>query len=732
MSRKASDASSSHSPTPHRRSQGLRAYHSDISLAPGGPSATKLSRAASNASYGSDSSLHRSHSLIDDLDEADQHTCGEILVAAETLENLVNESVFVGAAPLKRGKSGQLENPSVWRDNMGDKVLKLVYGTMKYMPYIDTILVKTQFLVYHNQFLNHLGVVKVMIYDLMKHHFNYHEYSGLDSTLPPDASEADEDAVAMIMELDAALREFQIKMAAAYARIRIERKASGNTSKEQMENVLPETVRQKEYIAVDMPKCLRINRFKTTKEEIMEELEQSRTTSSFRTDVIVDPDFEDLLVVSPDRFNEIKASRAVTEGRLIVEDKTSFWLPQHVRSLLPSFLAEGNEVQVLDARAGCGTKALHLASALNKVGKVFACESRAGRLESLKSHKEIQGCKNLEIIGSDFASLSGDDPRFADVSVVIVEPLNSGTGILDKLGYLLQEEEFPNEQYSQKDLWALKSQQLSALKHAFTFPKVQAVIYVTRSINAEENEHVVQEALEIVGDVWELACVLPEVPVLATEDFEFEECLKILPTESTGNGIFIASFQHIPPEPEVPEQDDQPEAVLEKPRKKRRKPHVRQKGEFFLPRLPKALAASVNRLSVPRGLGRSLGQTRTSDEGALNKSKDSGVSAVGGSGEEIAGVIPAAEGGPLSPKAKPSRRSQYQTAIGVMGISLKEFYGPRDAAVKRMGAEDFVRTPSMARVIPYPVGHHQQHWIDRPVVQESKPYGQIPNPKPWK
>ncbi|KAJ3148353.1 putative 28S rRNA (cytosine-C(5))-methyltransferase [Geranomyces michiganensis] len=730
MSRKASDASLSHSPTQHRRSQGLRAYHSDISLAPGGPSATKLTRAGSNASYGSDSSLQRSHSLIDDLDEADQHTCGEILVAAETLENLVNESVFVGAAPLRRGKSGQLENPSVWRDNMGDKVLKLVYGTMKYMPYIDTLLVKTQFLVYHNQFLNHLGVVKVMIYDLMKHHFNYHEYSGLDSKLPPDASEADEDAVAMIMELDAALREFQVKMAAAYARIRIERKASGNTSKEQMENVLPETVRQKEYIAVDMPKCLRVNRFKVTKDEVLEELEQSRTTSSFRTDVIVDPDFDDLLVVSPDRFNEIKASRAVTEGRLIVEDKTSFWLPRHVRNLLPGLVAKGNEVQVLDARAGCGTKALHLASALNKVGKVFACESRAGRLESLKSHKEIQGCKNLEIIEADFASLSGDDPRFADVSIVIVEPLNSGTGILDKLGYLLQEEEFPNEQYTQKDMWALKSQQLSALKHAFSFPNVEAVVYVTRSINADENEQVVREALESVGDVWELACVLPEVPVLTNEDYELEECLKILPSESTGNGIFIASFQHIPPEPETLETDEQPDAALEKPRRKRRKPHVRQKGELFLPRLPKALAASVNRLSVPRGLGRSLGQTRTSDEGSLNKSRDGGGAA--SSGEEIArgSGVPAAEGGSLSPKTKAARRSQYQTAIGVLGISLKEFYAPRDAAVKRMGAEDFVRTPSMARIVPYPVGHASQHSINS--AEEIKPYGQVPNPKPWK
>ncbi|KAJ3011716.1 putative 28S rRNA (cytosine-C(5))-methyltransferase [Thoreauomyces humboldtii] len=577
---------------------------------------------------------------------------------------------------------------------------------MKYMPYIDTILVKTQFLVYHNQFLNQLGVVKVMIYDLMKHHFDYHNYSGLNRDLPAEATSAEKAAVNEIMELDAALREFQIKMAAAYARIRIERKASGSTSKEQMENVLPETVRQKEYIAVDMPKCLRINRFKTTREDILRELEEGRSTSSFRTDVIVDPDFEDLLVVSPDHFNEIKASRAVTEGRLIVEDKTSFWLPQYVRSLIPSVQVDSQDVQVLDARAGCGVKALHLASVLNRTGKVLACESRPGRIESLKNNREVQGCRNLEIFDSDFTSLSGDDPRFAEVSIVIVEPLNSGTGILDKLGYLLQEEEFPNEQYTQKDLWALHKQQLATVKHAFSFPNVQHVIYVTRSVNAEENENVVQETLEAIGDAWELGCVLPEVPIMRNEEYELEECLKIIPTEATGNGIFIASFQLVPPAPEEPTEAELDSAqVTEKPRRRKRKPHQRQKGEHFQPRLPKALAASVERLSAPRGLPvRALGSPVTSDEQLVD------VGDLANSEESLTGrpKVPQAEPGSRSPKVAPRRASSYEKAIGVMGISLTSFYAPRDAAMRKLGAEF------------------------RQGLSEPRSIFPVPNPRPWK
>ena len=69
--------------------------------------------------------------------------------------------------------------------------------------------------------------------------------------------------------------------------------------------------------------------------------------------------------------------------------------------------------------------------------------------------------------------------------------------------------EFPNEQYSLKDLYSLKRQQISILKHSFKFPKVNIVMYMTRSVHPEENEQVVTEVLERYGIDWELSCVLP-------------------------------------------------------------------------------------------------------------------------------------------------------------------------------------------------------------------------------
>lgn len=60
---------------------------------------------------------------------------------------------------------------------------------------------------------------------------------------------------------------------------------------------------------------------------------------------------------------------------------------------------------------------------------------------------------------------------------------------------MLQEEEYPVDHVTQKDLYVLKRQQIAVLKHAFKFPSVKNIMYLTRSIHSEENEQVVTETL---------------------------------------------------------------------------------------------------------------------------------------------------------------------------------------------------------------------------------------------
>lgn len=67
------------------------------------------------------------HPLLDETDENIPCTYHEYLFAAETLENIVNEGTFVGTIQSRYKWHGKNQ---IGRE-MSDRVLKLVYGTMK-------------------------------------------------------------------------------------------------------------------------------------------------------------------------------------------------------------------------------------------------------------------------------------------------------------------------------------------------------------------------------------------------------------------------------------------------------------------------------------------------------------------------------------------------------------------------------------------------------------------------
>ena len=71
---------------------------------------------------------------------------------------------------------------------------------------------------------------------------------------------------------------------------------------------------------------------------------------------------------------------------------------------------------------------------------MFAIEEHKTKSEVLKTRLSAADCTNTHHIASDFLCIDPRDERFANVKAVIIEPPNTGTGIVDKMGYLLQEE----------------------------------------------------------------------------------------------------------------------------------------------------------------------------------------------------------------------------------------------------------------------------------------------------
>lgn len=289
-----------------------------------------------------------------------------------------------------------------------------------------------------------------------------------------------------------------------------------------------------------MRKYLRINYSRTTLEQVQKELGEygfkfkaEQYLNDDSETLYLDEDFSDLIVIPSVYFADLKSKPIVEEGRLIFQDKASLYAPRYIASFLKDKSGE-----IIEARSGCGTRVSYLSLLLPK-SKIHAFEGRPTRLESLRTHLERNNCTNAGIISHSFITSQPRD--FPEVTTVIVEPPSSGTAVMDRLGFLLQEEEFPAQDLSQKDILSLQRTQISYLKHAFTFTNANHIIYVTRSVNKMENFDVVNYFLDRNGDKWELQCVMPE-KLQDSNASENEECLFVRPSDDHGNGIFIAHF----------------------------------------------------------------------------------------------------------------------------------------------------------------------------------------------
>ena len=123
------------------------------------------------------------------------------------------------------------------------------------------------------------------MYDIMKHHFNYHDYPGINYSIASDVDDLKRETfyVELIQDIDEAFHSFQVKFSAAYARLRIEHKAIGVSTREQLENILPEKVRKNEDIAAEMPQTARINLSKISKRAFFDRLKSLGFSASENT-----------------------------------------------------------------------------------------------------------------------------------------------------------------------------------------------------------------------------------------------------------------------------------------------------------------------------------------------------------------------------------------------------------------------------------------------------------------
>ncbi|GKZ98704.1 putative 28S rRNA (cytosine-C(5))-methyltransferase [Aspergillus niger] len=305
------------------------------------------------------------------------------------------------------------------------------------------------------------------------------------------------------------------------------------------------------------PRWVRVNNIRTTMEKQLSttfagyEQVSSLAELTLPKRMVLDPHVPDLIAVAPGV--EFTSSPAYKNGEIILQDKASCF---------PAYLLVGDEDEgwdtskgLLDGCAAPGNKTTHMASLLakqqhthqNKKGRtangtyhIFSMDQSPIRAKTLQKMVSTAGADTMVTVlpGQDFLALDPTDPRFENVSGLLLDPSCSGSGIIgrDDVPKLTlpesttsssssstgkkrkrrandeddthggkkpptespsatDENDVPVTGMTEERLIKLSNLQTRIVEHALSFPAATRVTYSTCSIHLLENEAVVSRIL---------------------------------------------------------------------------------------------------------------------------------------------------------------------------------------------------------------------------------------------
>uniref|UniRef100_A0A0D9VDT4 SAM-dependent MTase RsmB/NOP-type domain-containing protein n=1 Tax=Leersia perrieri TaxID=77586 RepID=A0A0D9VDT4_9ORYZ len=277
------------------------------------------------------------------------------------------------------------------------------------------------------------------------------------------------------------------------------------------------------------PRFLRVNTLRTTTESVIEELNKIHKVD--KDDLV-----PDMLVLPPG--TDLHNHHLVTDGKVFLQGKAS--------CMVAVALCPEPGWKVIDACAAPGNKTVHLAALMNGEGSIIACELNKERTKTLQNTIRRSGANNIETINGDFLDIDSNDPSYAKVRAILLDPSCSGSGIsTERLDHLL-----PSHSRGDQDDASISSRirrlsafQRKALSHALSFPSVERVVYSTCSIHQAENEDVVKSVLPLASSLgFELSTPFPQWRRRGLPVFEGSEHLLRTDPEDGLEGFFISLF----------------------------------------------------------------------------------------------------------------------------------------------------------------------------------------------
>ncbi|XP_034739000.1 putative methyltransferase NSUN7 isoform X1 [Etheostoma cragini] len=393
------------------------------------------------------------------------------------------------------GKERGLSLPEVKDEQMQRTSYELAFNTLKYQDLLEDILIDSCFYLTQPMPDDQMSLVAVMLYDFQDRNFF------------PRECQREDLIVQEVRDVESYLLRFKTKLAASLARCRIKHDLLS------IECILPESVKMKQERSSSLPLYAWINTQRSSLDEVRSVLKcagfsQVKSIGQLEDQTFCqDPHCGDLLVFPAQLKAQLYTTKLLSDHKLILQDKSCNLGPNAVCSLLPE------EGDVLMVGFFSGLTVSHTASLIAEKHKansndqptVYICVSDRtnAEREELQQTATAMGCKNVKLIPEDFQSLNGGDKRLQRVRVVLLTPKCSVSAVSDPVNFILQEkgdtellQDLSQGSISQSRLEALVAQQMREIDHALKFPKVLAVVYSTCSSYREENEEVVNRALE--------------------------------------------------------------------------------------------------------------------------------------------------------------------------------------------------------------------------------------------
>ncbi|WVR00007.1 hypothetical protein IAU59_007149 [Kwoniella sp. CBS 9459] len=204
----------------------------------------------------------------------------------------------------------------------------------------------------------------------------------------------------------------------------------------------------------------------------------------------LDPHLDDVLLAFPGNTTWWLKDDWYENGGIILQDKASC-MPAKV--LMDGW--KDGEGECIDATAAPGNKTSYISALMHNKGKLYAFERSPNRFKTLERMLLKAHCKNVDARRADFLESDPNDELYGNVTRILLDPSCSGSGIVNRLDYLLEDDVEETDAKAER-LEKLAAFQLQMIQHAFKFSAAKRIVYSTCSIHAEEDERVVLSALK--------------------------------------------------------------------------------------------------------------------------------------------------------------------------------------------------------------------------------------------